>query len=83
MDQLDVVGKRVRRTCPGTAFLSSDTNSRMRTDVETAALLSAPPMAFWGLWGLVPHSVAVVRSLHPAACRVQARLEYPGGLAER
>ena len=32
----------------------------MRTDVETAALLSAPPMAFWGLWGLVPHSVAVV-----------------------
>ena len=32
----------------------------MRTDVETAALLSAPSMAFWGFWGLVPHSVAVV-----------------------
>ena len=55
-----MVGKRVRRTCPGTAFLSSDTNSWMRTDVETAALLSAPSMAFWGFWGLVPHSVAVV-----------------------
>ena len=52
-----MVGKRVRRICSGTAFLSSGTNSRMRTDVETAALLSAPPMAFWGL---VPHSVAVV-----------------------
>ena len=55
-----MVGKRVRRICSGTAFLSSGTNSRMRTDVETAALLSAPPMAFWGFWGLVPHSVAVV-----------------------
>ena len=55
-----MVGKRVRRTCSGTAFLSSDTNSRMRTDVETAALLSAPSMAFWGFWGLVPRSLAVV-----------------------
>ena len=32
----------------------------MRTDVETAALLSAPSMAFWGFWGLVPRSLAVV-----------------------
>lgn len=32
----------------------------MRPDVETAALLSAPSMAFWGFWGLVPHRVAVL-----------------------